>query len=111
MTNLKHSQNFLHSSNLVSQLLKKSSIRPEDVVYEIGPGKAIITLELAKQAKLVVAIEADDRLYSEAKARLQEVSNVVLHHADFLQYSLPKNEYKIFSNIPGKFYGRLFLDY
>jgi 23S rRNA (adenine-N6)-dimethyltransferase len=100
MTNLKHSQNFLHSSNLVSQLLKKSSIRPEDVVYEIGPGKAIITLELAKQAKLVVAIEADDRLYSEAKARLQEVSNVDLHHADFLQYSLPKNEYKIFSNIP-----------
>lgn len=100
MPTLSHSQNFLHNPRLVKELIEKSSITPHDVVYEIGPGKAIITSELARHSKSVIAIEADTNLYNEAKSRLQEFSNVTLQKGDFLEHRLPNNDFKIFSNIP-----------
>ena len=45
---IEHSQNYLHSKQLVATLLSKSNICNDDIVIEIGPGKGIITNELAK---------------------------------------------------------------
>jgi 23S rRNA (adenine-N6)-dimethyltransferase len=45
---IKYSQNFLKNPKLVEELLGKSSIALNDLVYEIGPGKGIITEQLAK---------------------------------------------------------------
>ena len=42
-------QNFLRSSKLVRQLLDTSSIESSDTVYEVGPGRGIITAELAQE--------------------------------------------------------------
>ena len=55
-------QNFLKSVQLVRSLLKISSIGPEDTVYEIGPGRGIITGELARIARKVIAVETDPHL-------------------------------------------------
>jgi 16S rRNA A1518/A1519 N6-dimethyltransferase RsmA/KsgA/DIM1 with predicted DNA glycosylase/AP lyase activity len=60
---LKYSQNFLKSKNLVVKILELSSIGPQDLVLEIGPGKGIITEELARRAREVVAIEKDKDLF------------------------------------------------
>lgn len=46
---IEHSQNYLHSKQLVATLLSKSNICNDDIVIEIGPGKGIITNELAKK--------------------------------------------------------------
>ena len=51
--NLKDSQNFLHSKTLVQKLVENSNINNEDTVYEIGPGKGIITEQLLKKSKKV----------------------------------------------------------
>ena len=56
---IEHSQNYLHSKQLVATLLSKSNICNDDIVIEIGPGKGIITNELAKKSKKVIAIEFD----------------------------------------------------
>ena len=48
---IEHSQNYLHSKQLVATLLSKSNICNDDIVIEIGPGKGIITNELAKKAR------------------------------------------------------------
>lgn len=93
-------QNFLRSSKLVRSLLETSSIGAGDVVYEIGPGGGIITAELARRAREVVAIEKDPGLASRLRGKFENVRNVQVIGADFLRYSLPERQYKIFANIP-----------
>src|SRR5713226_8103920 len=57
-----YAQNFLTSSCLVDALLDRCSFEPSDILYEIGPGKGIITDRLASRCSQVVAIEKDAQL-------------------------------------------------
>ncbi len=98
---LQYSQNFLRSEKLVNIIINKSSIGADDVVYEIGPGKGIITKELAKRCLKIVGIERDRLLFNYLKNKFYNNSKIKIVHGDFLNYDLPKKErYKIFSNIP-----------
>jgi 23S rRNA (adenine-N6)-dimethyltransferase len=92
-------QNFLRSSKLVRQLVNSSSIGPVDTVYEIGPGRGIITAELARTAYKVIAIEHDPQLVRQLDEKFRHVHNVVIIENDFLQYPIQDREYKIFANI------------
>ncbi len=102
-----HSQNFLHDRELVSKLVRGSSLAPSDSVLEIGPGRGIITHELLKIAGHVTAIEIDPSL------RIPSRPKLTLIHQDFLQFTLPQKPYKVFSNIPfnitGEIIKKLFL--
>jgi len=93
-------QNFFRSSILVRSLLDTSSIESCDIVYEIGSGRGIITAELARIARKVIAIEKDSILVQQLRERFQDVGNVEVIANDFLQYHIPDTEYKIFANIP-----------
>lgn len=93
-------QNFLRSSQLVRSLLSTSSIDGHDIVYEIGPGRGIITAELAQTARKVIAIEKDPILAWQLRKRLQDLDNVHIITDDFLQYQIHDREYKIFASIP-----------
>jgi len=95
-----YSQNFLKDPRLVAWLLKQSSIGPDDVVYEIGPGKGIITAQLALRSKQVIAIEQDPRLAALLRQHFAQRPNVTIHARDFLDYRLPRKPYKVFANIP-----------
>lgn len=98
---IKHSQNFLHSKRLVSDLLSKSNIANEDTVIEIGPGKGIITEELSKRCRQVIAIEYDKELARMLLETFATNSNVKIIEHDFLKYKLPNSgAYKICANIP-----------
>jgi len=55
-------QNFLEDKTIAEKIVKAANLRPSDFVIEIGPGKGILTEELAKRAKKVIAIEIDERL-------------------------------------------------
>ncbi|MCE5209517.1 MAG: 23S ribosomal RNA methyltransferase Erm [Chloroflexi bacterium] len=98
--NLCVSQNFLKDPRLVASLINRSSIHAEDVVYEIGPGKGIITIQLANRCKQVVAIEKDAALSSALRQKFVHQSNLTIHTGDFLSHPLPREPYKVFSNIP-----------
>lgn len=93
-------QNFLRSSKLVRSLLDTSSIESCDIVYEIGPGRGIITAELAQIACKVIAIEKDPKLARQLSQRFQDLNNVQIISNDFLQYQIRDREYKIFASIP-----------
>jgi 23S rRNA (adenine-N6)-dimethyltransferase len=93
-------QNFLKSSKLVRSLLDASSIDSDDIVYEIGPGRGIITAQLAQTARKVTAIEKDSNLAWALRKRFQGVNNVQIIADDFLQYCITDREYKVFANIP-----------
>jgi 23S rRNA (adenine-N6)-dimethyltransferase len=81
-----HSQNFLVSRELVKKLIRNSSISSSDTVLDIGSGRGLITGELLKITPNVIAIEKDPQLTK--------------HPQDFLTYSLPAHDYKVFANIP-----------
>jgi 23S rRNA (adenine-N6)-dimethyltransferase len=95
-----YSQNFLNNKQLISSLIDKSSITKDDLVYEIGAGQGIITNELIKKSKGVVAFELDENLFNKLQTRFISKKNLDLMLGNFLEYSLPKIPYKIFANIP-----------
>jgi 23S rRNA (adenine-N6)-dimethyltransferase len=93
-------QNFLRSPKLARSLLGASSIAPDDIVYEIGPGRGIITAELARIASQVIAIEKDAFLACALRRRFQDIGNVEIISNDFLRHPIHHREYKIFASIP-----------
>lgn len=101
------SQNFLVNRQLVRKLVRNSSISKRDLVYEIGPGKGIITEELAKKAWKVIAVELDLKLYRYLKEKFKNTPNVELHNKDFLKFEIYSKRYKVFSNTPFAIEGKI----
>ena len=93
-------QNFLRDPILARRLIKVAGIASNDTVCEIGPGKGIITAELARVAKRVIAIEKDPPLARALRERFAG-KNVEIVACDFLRYEMRAPiSYKIFANIP-----------
>ena len=97
---VRYAQNFLHSRRLIDRLLDNSSIGGDDLVYEIGPGRGIITQQLARRCRRVVAVEKDPTLAARLAGRFAGASNVTIRTGDFLHTPLPHTPYKVFANIP-----------
>jgi 23S rRNA (adenine-N6)-dimethyltransferase len=96
-----YSQNFLRDPAVVASLLDKCDIGVGDVVYEIGPGKGMLTEQLALRCKQVVAIEKDPHLAELLRWQFASWQHVTIHQGDFLEYLLPLHRpYKVVGNIP-----------
>ncbi len=95
-----YSQNFLRSPKLVEQLVARSTLTKDDVVYDIGAGSGVITSVLAKRVKQVVAIEYDARIAKTLRHNMAQFPNVSVKVGDVLQVQFPTTPYKIFANIP-----------
>jgi 23S rRNA (adenine-N6)-dimethyltransferase len=95
-----YAQNFLKSPFLVERLLDRCDIGSHDVVYEIGPGKGIITAQLVQRCRKVVAIEKDPVLAAALRSRFVGTASIQIQEGDFLEYHLPRSSYKVFANIP-----------
>ena len=93
-------QNFFKDPRLVAEIVGLANFGPNDVVYEIGPGRGIITRELAKAAGKVVAVEIDKRLFLRLQVEFAANPQVKIINADWLNYRVPESNYKVFANIP-----------
>lgn len=94
------SQNFLRRPEFVASLVGKTDIDHSDFVIEIGPGKGIITQQLASRAGRIIAVEIDERLATNLRTSFQGSPNIEIIEANFLRWQLPREPYKVFSNIP-----------
>ncbi len=54
-----YSQHFLKNPRLVKELIGHTSIKPNDIVYDIGAGSGVISTVLAERCKTVIAIELE----------------------------------------------------
>src|SRR5512139_1904971 len=102
-----YSQNFLYNRKLVQHLVSGSSIAKNDLVLEIGPGEGIITNELVKSSRFVVAVEIDTEKYAYLKQKFNRINNLTLYLGDFLDFELPSLPYKVFANIPFSTEGKI----
>lgn len=98
-------QNFLIDKNVLKKIIRTANLSPEDVVLEVGPGLGILTQELAKGAKQVIAVEKDKRMCEILAEVLNagNVRNVRIVNQDILKfdpYTLCPKSYTLIANLP-----------
>lgn len=81
-------QNFLHDRGIAAKIVAAAHIGPNDVVVELGPGRAVLTRLIAETGARIVALELDRRLVEELGAEFAGRPNVEVVSADFTKVSL-----------------------
>lgn len=81
-------QNFLSSQEVLEEIAIAAEIDGCGVI-EIGPGFGVLTNELAKRAKKVVALEIDDNLIPILADTLSEHENIKIINKDVLKTDIP----------------------
>ena len=94
-------QNYLIDKNKRDQIINFGNLNKNDTVLEIGTGIGTLTLEIARKAKKVIAIEQDENIYKILTERLEDeqIDNVEPINDDALSVDFPKFN-KIISNLP-----------
>lgn len=104
-------QNFLTDEKVLEDIVAAAELKADDTVVEAGPGMGVLTLELAKKCKKVIAIEKDRKMSRFLKKKVAETmggtSNIEVINKDILKINLPQfllergvSQYKIAANIP-----------
>jgi 16S rRNA (adenine1518-N6/adenine1519-N6)-dimethyltransferase len=106
-------QNFLMHARIAERIALVSGLTPDTIVFEIGPGTGMLTRELLKLAKKVIALEADHELFNKLQIyfanEIQE-GRLELMSGDIRTFdisSLP-NGYVLAANIPYYLTGEIF---
>lgn len=79
-------QHFLIDPNIVRKILKVAALRPEDVVFEIGPGRGALTHALCERVARVIAVEIDGLLVEYLTQTCAQPDALELHHGDALAF-------------------------
>jgi len=95
-------QNFLVNENIVSKIVAAAEIKKTDTVVEVGAGMGAITVELAKQAKKVLAVEKDRDFIPILKEATKDYKNIEIIQGDILKMSskFQVSGFKLVGNIP-----------
>ena len=91
-------QNFLNSKSIAKFIVDSANISKNDIVYEIGTGKGILTLFLCRNSKKVISVEKDYQLYEESRVNFSREKNLKIIHGDGFKQN---EKFNIFvSNLP-----------
>jgi 16S rRNA (adenine1518-N6/adenine1519-N6)-dimethyltransferase len=98
-------QHFLIDEAVLSTIIEAAELSSKDTVIEVGPGLGILTVELARHAGNVIAVELDPELASLLQRRLALLSNLRVVNADILKLKSMQllggqNNYKVVANLP-----------
>lgn len=106
-------QNFLMHARIAERIARSAKLTPESVVFEIGPGTGMLTRELVRFAKKVIALEADIHLFEKLEESCKEdiaSGKLELIYGDIRVFnidSLPE-DYVLVANIPYYLTGEIF---
>ena len=78
-------QNFLTDKTALKKVITAAELKPTDIILEIGPGTGILTQELAKRVKRVIAIEKDKRMVDILREEMKDFRNVKIIRGDILR--------------------------
>jgi 16S rRNA (adenine1518-N6/adenine1519-N6)-dimethyltransferase len=94
-------QNFLIDEGAIKRVIEAGNISSSDIVLEVGPGLGVLTLELAKRAKKVIAVEKDRNMIGHLEGL--GLKNLEIIEKDALRLDVEElglKEYKIVANLP-----------
>ncbi|MBQ0136201.1 MAG: 16S rRNA (adenine(1518)-N(6)/adenine(1519)-N(6))-dimethyltransferase RsmA [Oscillospiraceae bacterium] len=83
-------QNFIVDSTVCPKMAEEAILDGDYGVVEVGPGIGVLTAELAKRAKKVVAVELDDRLPPILNETLSDFDNVKIVPGDIMKIDVKK---------------------
>lgn len=83
-------QNFLINPSVCPRIAENGNANESFGIIEIGTGFGVLTVELAKRAKKVVAIEIDKKLMPVLNETLNNFDNVKIINEDVLKVDLKK---------------------
>jgi len=95
-------QHFLTDTGVIDEINRSVHPTKEDIVVEIGPGRAALTDVLARQAGHLHAIELDRDLVTNLKERYDDNPSVTIHEADALEFDFASlgDKLRIVGNLP-----------
>src|SRR5690554_6344279 len=93
-------QHFTIDKVLIKDVIVHAQINSVDTVLDIGAGKGFLTVHLMRNAGKVIAIENDFALSQQLRKKFTNAQNVQVVGCDFRCFVVPKNPYKVVSNIP-----------
>lgn len=100
----KMGQNFIVRRSALDQVMHAAQVDSQERVIEIGSGVGALTIELAKRASFIHAIEMDGQLIPILRDMLVGYENVNIIQADFLRLDLEdllaQPSYCVVANIP-----------
>lgn len=79
-------QHFLVDPNIVRKIVALAALRPDETVFEIGPGRGILTRALCAEARRVVAVELDVQLGGYLRESTGDCPNLDLRLGDALEF-------------------------
>ena len=97
-------QNFLVDLDILLHIIKAAEIHADDQVLELGAGTGVLTRELAKHARRVVAVELEREMLSVLAKTTHNYTNVEIMERNLL-YVDPNEifgsaSYKLVANLP-----------
>lgn len=110
-------QNFLIDINLIEFAVRAADISKDDLVLEVGTGTGGMTTFLAEQARHVISVEVDPKMFALASHVTKSCQNVtlinrdILHNKNTLSPEIvdllhqeigkhPDGEFKLVANLP-----------
>jgi 23S rRNA (adenine-N6)-dimethyltransferase len=93
-------QNFLKDKRVARQIVGQSGVGKDDFVVEYGAGGGMLTGQLAKEARKVMAVEYDPRWVLRLTARFSQDENVRVVHQDALRVELPSQPFRVVASVP-----------
>jgi len=96
-------QNFLIDKKIIKKIIAELILNLH--VLEIGPGIGVLTAELAKRTKKVIAVEKDLKMVEILKETIKEIKNIEVIKGDILKLNLnslnlKSKKYQITASLP-----------
>jgi 16S rRNA (adenine1518-N6/adenine1519-N6)-dimethyltransferase len=94
-------QHFLVDAEALATIVDAAEITKEDRVIEVGPGMGVLTRELCKKAKEVLALEFDKAMIAIIKTSCIKYTNLKVENVDVLKFDTSGlGVYKVVANLP-----------
>lgn len=93
-------QNFLKDERVARRVVAESGVGKGDLVVELGAGGGMLTRQLARAARRVVAVEYDPYWAARLRDRFSGDDNVRVVQGDALTVGLPKEPFVVVANVP-----------
>jgi 16S rRNA (adenine1518-N6/adenine1519-N6)-dimethyltransferase len=100
-TNKDLGQHFLIDERALEEIVEAADITKDDLVIEVGPGMGVLTKELCKRAKDVLAVELDKAMVGIVKTSCIKHSNLKIENIDVMKFDASGlGQYKLVANLP-----------
>lgn len=97
-------QHLLISREAIDASIQAADIQSDEQILEVGSGMGVLTVELAKKARQVTALEVDPQIIQILKETTRDYQNVHILQQDLLRFNpvsaFVDSPYKIVANLP-----------